>query len=100
MTYTQKSVTGRTSVETSVGERGDVAVKIYRNGQCVNEFSLPMEKDLGTHAELRKVDGVVEIWHDGPMGVKKLVGRWRDGKDVTGEPALIPSSTGQGLREE
>lgn len=77
-----KSITGRTRAELSVGERGDVVIKVYRNGQCVNDFSLPAEKDLGVHAELRKVGGVIEVWHDGPMGVKKLMGRYLDGVDV------------------
>jgi hypothetical protein len=79
-----KSITGRTRAEVVVGERGDVVVKVYRNGQCVNDFSLPAEKDLGVHAELRRVGDAVEIWHDGPMGIKKLAGRYRDGVELLG----------------
>lgn len=89
-----KSVTGRTRAEVVVGERGDVVVKVYRNDQCVNDFSLPAEKDLGVHAELRKtLDGNIEIWHDGPMGVKKLIGRWRNGMQLSAEPvAVLPGA--------
>ena len=102
MSYTQRSITGRTIVTTSVGDRGDVEVKVYRSGQCVNEFSLPSEKDLGSHSELRKRDdGSVEVWADGAMGIKRLEAVYRNGENVTGEMVLaIPSSTGQGLHEE
>lgn len=87
-----KSITGRTYLESNVGERGDVTIKVYRNGQCVHDFSLPAEKDLGVHAELRRVaGGDVEIWHDGPMGVKKLMGRYRDGVELLGAaPEEVP----------
>ena len=83
---TQKSITGRTVVESTVGEMGDTKVRVYRNGQCVNEFSLPVEDGLSIHSELRKrEDGSVEIWQDGAMGVKKLEGVYNTGVEVGAE---------------
>ena len=80
---TLRSITGRTVVEASVGEMGDTKVRVYRNGQCVNEFSLPVEDGLSTHSELRKrEDGSIEIWQDGAMGIKKLDSRWQNGVEV------------------
>lgn len=83
---TQKSITGRTVVEATVGEMGNTNVRVYRNGQCVNEFSLPVEDGLSTHSELRKrEDGAIEIWQDGAMGVKKLEGVYQNGVEVGAE---------------
>lgn len=70
----EKSITGRTKAEVHVGEKGDVKVRVFRNGQCVEAFDLPVEDGMSTHANLRrKDDGSVELWMPGAHGLMQLV---------------------------
>lgn len=50
-----KSLTGRTEIIASVGEKGEVDIKVTRGGMTVNSFSLPREDGIGA-ADTIEVD--------------------------------------------
>lgn len=64
---TFRSLTGRTVVTASVGERGEVEFKVTRNGQVLNTFSVGREQDIAGH-EIEQVGDEVHVFHQGPEG--------------------------------